>query len=169
MKAFQKGKLVLVALVLVLAGTSAVYAWGPCGGANKCAYSGKAAGPPGDKLVPELPELTDAQKEQLGALRQAFVLDTADLKGELFAKTQKLDVLLDAEKPDVKEIKALVKSISELNATLMEKEIDHKLKVKEIAPELGKAFGKGKKFQGRQWAMCGRQGKCNGPQGCGWR
>lgn len=166
MKVFQHGKMILVSLVLVLVGTSAVYAWGPCGGQSNCAYSGKAAGPPGDKLVPEL---TEAQKEKLKALRQAFVTDTADLRGELFAKTQKLDVILDAAKPDVKEINSLVKRISAINTTLLEKEIDHKLKVKEIAPELGKAFGKGKKFQGRNWAMKGRQGRSNGPQGNCWR
>lgn len=169
MKAFKKGKMVLVALVLVLVGTSAGYAWGPPGGgaATNCAYSGQAMGPSGDKA---LPELTDEQQEKLTALRQSFITDTADLKGELFAQTQKLDVLLDAEKPDVKEVKSLVKRISEINATLMEKEIDHKLKVKEIAPELGK-LRKGKRFQGRQWAMSGMQGGSGfyGPSGYCWR
>ena len=108
--------------------------------------------------------LTAAQKQQLAALRQKFIDDTAQLRINLNDKSKDLDILLTTSSPDMKAVKKLIREISDLKASLMEKVVDHQLEVRKIAPELGR----GGLFHGGFGRMFDDDGLI-GPHGPCWR
>ncbi len=137
MQSIRIKKTTLLALVVSVALVSSAYAWGPEG---KCPGKGNVEGQqvqcPGKCFKNDRTALTDEQKEQLDALRQKLIDETAETRIALIAAKKNLNIILETSDPGKKEIKALIKEITELKATLMEKQINHQLEARKIAPEL---------------------------------
>ena len=82
--------------------------------------------------------LTTDQQNKLNTLRQKFIDETAATRAKLMKEQQKLRNEMTSSVPDRNKIKLLVKKISGLRETLMEKRIDFRLDARKIAPFIGK-------------------------------
>jgi zinc resistance-associated protein len=131
----------LITLLLVVAASSSAFAWGmggdcPCPQAFACGIGGCPGG--------EVParweakdDLTSEQKDQLAALNQKFIDDTAETRIALNTAYKNLAVLMRTSDPNRKNIQSVLKEISALSATLMEKQVDYQLEARKIAPDAG--------------------------------
>jgi Spy/CpxP family protein refolding chaperone len=145
MKLFNKNKTTLAALLFLLVCTTSVYAWGdrgqcngcPCSPDYACGISGRCPGGGFPDRLEGRDDLTSEQKEQLIALRQKVMDDTAETRIALNTASKNLEILMGTSEPDKKAIQSLLKEISTLSATLLEKQINHQLEVRKIAPGLG--------------------------------
>jgi zinc resistance-associated protein len=107
--------------------------------------------------------LTPEQAAQVFDLRHQFMNDTADLRKQMFVKRAELGQLWKADKPDEAAITAKQQELTALKSQLQEKATPMRLKLKEIAPELGEyGFGPGMGFRGK-----GKRGPGMGPRGMG--
>jgi len=102
--------------------------------------------------------LTEEQQAQLEVLHDDFYADTAQIRHELWAKTDELGILLDRSEPDLKTAKALQKDISELRGRMAQKRLERDIEARKIAPDasLGRRHGKGP--HGRRHMMGGQGG-----------
>lgn len=134
MKILSINKTALVTLLFTLVCVSSVYAW-DLEGRPRC----KRAMDEGSEGIVGL---TSEQKDQLATLFQKFIDDTAETRIELNTARANLEIILATSEPDKKAIKTLIQKITDLEAKLMEKEINHQLEVKKVAPGLthGKMF-----------------------------
>ena len=101
--------------------------------------------------------LTDEQVSQLEELQESFYADTADIRHELWAKTDQLDILLNRSNPDADKAKSLQKEISDLRGQMAQKRLQRNMEARKIAPEA--SIGRS-----GQWHGCGRHMK-KGPGG----
>ena len=83
--------------------------------------------------------LTTEQQNKLNTLRQKFIDETASARTKLIKEQQILRKEMTSSQPDRNKIKLLVKKISGLRETLMEKRINFRLDVRKIAPLIGNA------------------------------
>jgi Spy/CpxP family protein refolding chaperone len=95
--------------------------------------------------------LSQEQIDKLDAERQAFWSATADLRQQIRQKSLEQRAELAKKEPDAGRLKALQQEISALGAQLDQKEIDHLLAMRKIAPE-------GFMGMGYSGAMAGRHG-----------
>jgi len=102
----------------------------------------------------------DMSKEQIMKLdkeRDAFYKATEDLRQEIYQKELELRSELSRANPDAKKAASLQKEISELEARLNQKQIDHMIAVKKISPNAGRGFmergsrGYGSSYNGSCW------------------
>ncbi|MFZ5563277.1 MAG: Spy/CpxP family protein refolding chaperone [Thermodesulfobacteriota bacterium] len=144
-------KILIVGMcIIALAVASTGFAWGPdrggdCPGKRSpgagCNQKGGAWGL----------NLSDEQREKIDGLRQKFIDESAALRIQINTASEKVALLMETSKPDKQAVKNAVKELSDLQAQLVQKHIDHVLAVKEVVPEAGKRMG----FQGT--------GMMNGP------
>ncbi|MDY6823935.1 MAG: periplasmic heavy metal sensor [Thermodesulfobacteriota bacterium] len=165
----KHNRIFIMTLALTFISAAAALAWGPRGGMHQRGYNSGYNAPP---CAYYETSLTTDQRQQVDQLREQFLKDTADLRIELNAKSEKLSLLLDAADPDKRAIKNLTGEISQLKQTLMEKRVDHQLAVKAVAPELnttrgfglhhgyGTGYGMGRGFQGPMGPGYGGPGNC---------
>lgn len=101
--------------------------------------------------------LTDAQREQLDSSREAFFTATQPLRQDLYAERLELEAELAKKTPNVKRAAAIQKKISDLEAVLEQKYLEHALFIRKISPELGRNCGGygGDRRYGRQMWPCG--------------
>ena len=99
--------------------------------------------------------LSPEQQDQLKALHQNFVDETASIKTQLFTKKGNMRILLNTSSPDAAELKNLAGEIADLKAKIMEKRIDFMLNAKKAAPDF--RFGRQAGFGGMHH---GKRGYC---------
>ena len=153
----KKG-VIITAIVFTFVLTTSALAWGP--GKGNCPNRGDGKG-----RYEWGVKLTDEQKKQMKGLHDKFVDETANLRIDIHAKSEKIRVLMETSSPDAGELKSLVKEVADLKGQLMANRVDFYLDAKKIAPD----SGMGKWFHGGGiWgAGCGFHGK-GGPKGsCG--
>jgi zinc resistance-associated protein len=92
--------------------------------------------------------LTDEQREQMGALDQKFFDQTAQVRTQMWAKKAELNVLMNTSNPDLEKAKALQKEISDLSAKMAQDRITLYAEAKKIDPDarFGQGWGRGKGF-----------------------
>ncbi len=115
-----------------------------------------------------IPNLTDAQREQIRALRLKHLKEVLPVESELRVKKLELAGLWDAEKLDTKAIVAKVKEIGELRNKLELARVQHKIEVyKLLTPEQRKLWrGGGGIGRGMMRRMRrGFPGGCHGQEG----
>lgn len=83
-------------------------------------------------MASEMPQLTDAQREQLQSLRIKHLKEIMPLETEIRIKELELQTLWDAEKLDSKAIIAKVKELSELRNKLELTRTNHRLEIAQI-------------------------------------
>ena len=96
--------------------------------------------------------LSPEQQDQLKALHQNFIDETAATKTELSSKRANMRILLDTSAPDAAQLKRLSGEIADLKAKIMEKRIDFMLNAKKVAPDFrfGAYAGFGGMHQGKR-------------------
>ena len=97
--------------------------------------------------------LTDEQRQQLDAERQAFRESTQDLRQDIYQKRLELKAELAKREPDAKKASSIQKEISKLNSQMDQKRLDHVLRVKKINPGFTGDCGRGGRGGrgGRSW------------------
>jgi len=158
----RKTGIIIAAIMFTFVATTSSFAWGPghgkCGneGPNREGYKGSYEW--GAKL-------TDEQKKEMKVLHDKFVDETANLRIDIHAKSEKVRILMETSDPDGEEVKSLVKETADLRGQLMAKRVDFYLDAKKIAPDarMGKWFHGGSK-----WGMgCDFYGKGGPKKSCG--
>ncbi|MGD8775885.1 MAG: periplasmic heavy metal sensor [Syntrophobacterales bacterium] len=86
--------------------------------------------------------LTENQSGDLARLEQKFYNDTAQLRDQIWSKTEELNTLLNSADPDVKKVKSLQKEITDLRAKMDRQRLDFELEARKIAPN-GGYYGRG--------------------------
>lgn len=109
-------------------------------------------------------ELSPDQRNELSKLDQEFYNNTAEVRRQIWNKSDELDVLLNTPDPDPSKAKALQQEISELKAKMAEQRMDYELTARKIAPE-GAARGYGRGY-GRHMRGHGPRGGGYGPGSC---
>jgi zinc resistance-associated protein len=77
---------------------------------------------------------------------EAFYRDTAEIREQIRTKSAELDALLNSPNPDLEKARSLQKEISELQAKMDEKRLNHELEERKRNPEARSGWGYG---QGR--------------------
>lgn len=142
--------LITVILIISLMAGSA-FAWGHGKGRNE---SGNCMGYAGQNADINL---TQEQKDQLSALRQAFIDDTYETRAAKFSTRHEMKMLMETSNPDRAKLIQLSDELLTLEKELRDKKIDFGLKVKEIAPELTGFNGRG---PGKGCGKMGMRGGC---------
>ena len=84
--------------------------------------------------------LSREQIEKLQKENEAFYKDTEKLRDNLYQKELVLRDELAKEKPDAGKAQTLQKELSDLRAKFDQKQIDHQLQIRQIAPEAGRGW-----------------------------
>jgi len=95
----------------------------------------------------------------LDKLYQRFYDETAQLRDEIWAKSEELNIVLSSPSPDAEKAKALQKEISDLRAKLAQSRINLRLEQRKITPKgyYGRRYGRGSR---------GHHMRGYGPGGC---
>lgn len=93
--------------------------------------------------------LTQEQRSKLEQLDRKFYDETATLRDQIWEKSAELNALLNGYNPDSEKVKALQRELSDLRATLDEKQLTYELEIRKIIPEprSGREYGRG--YHGR--------------------
>lgn len=99
--------------------------------------------------------LTTEQQEQIEKLHKKFRDDNADTIKQLMTKRFDLNTILDSDKPDADNARAIQKEISDLNAKLAQKRIDLYIETRKINPntKFGMGAGRGRCMMGGMMGM----------------
>jgi len=121
-----------------------------------------------NKIVQErLANLTPEQQEklkELKELRKKFTNKTADTRNEMMKKYIDLRAIIQSDKPDVGDAKAIQKDISKLQAKIAQARIELIIEAKKIAPDrpFGRGFRKGAGMRGMRRGMRPNKGMMPG-------
>ncbi len=85
-------------------------------------------------------DLSDDEVKTLERERKSFFKATQDLRQDIYAKELALKSELVKENPDADKARTLQKEISDLEAKIGQKRIDHMIKMKKINPNAGRNF-----------------------------
>jgi zinc resistance-associated protein len=99
-------------------------------------------------------DLNDDEIEQLEKERESFFKATENLRQDIYRMDLELRSELAKDNPDTKKAGKIQKEISDLEAKVDQKRIEHMIKMKELNPNMDKGYGPG---QGRKYS---RGGNC---------
>ena len=85
--------------------------------------------------------LSDEEIEALEKERTSFYKATEDVRRNIYSKDLELRSELAKENPNLNKAKQLQKEISDLEAKMDQKRLDHKIKMRKIVPDAGRGFG----------------------------
>ena len=162
----KKSFTIISTLLIISLLAGAAFAWGPGkgrrsgnGDTNACYNCPGQTGQAGTS------DLTKEQTDQLTVLRQKLIDNTYAEKSAKMAKTQEIRLLMQTSNPDRAKLSQLSNDVLELDKQIMDKQIDHQLEVKKIAPQLsgfrGMGFGKGPGMKSSKRGQ-GRSQRCGG-------
>lgn len=89
------------------------------------------------------PDLTEKEFEQFKAEKEAFHNAVKDLQREKMQQHLELRSEMAKKNPDQKKAFAIQKNLSELNAKIDQKRLEHRFRLKNIHPDLGSMMGHG--------------------------
>ena len=116
-------------------------------------------------------DLSEEDYRKMEEQRKAFFEGSDKLRQELHRKNLELESEFAKETPDAAKASAIQKDISQLQADLDQKRIDHRLKMREINPKAGKGYhgrGYGRGMGGPGRGKGGYHMRGYGPGAC-WR
>ena len=85
-------------------------------------------------------DLNDEEFKSLDKERTAFIKETDKIRQSLYSKELELRSELLKENPDAGKATGLQKELSELEAKLAQKRIDHMIKVRKVNPNVGRRY-----------------------------
>ena len=119
----------LVATVLFIAGSSIAYAQCPKNdGKDRMPVQGEKM--EGHHMM--IPDLTDAQKEQMRSLHTSHMKEIQPLQNEIGEKQARLHTLQTADKVNMAEINALIEDIGNTRIQIMKKKAAHHQKIRSM-------------------------------------
>ena len=137
--------LVMITIVAIIGfGTYAFAGWGMGYGHHGGRHYGPGwhhegwSGPGG--YGPMMGDWSDSEIDKFENERNTFFRATENLRQELDAKGLELETELYKENPDTQKAANLQKEISNLEAKLEQKRIDHMVKMRKINPNAGRGF-----------------------------
>jgi Spy/CpxP family protein refolding chaperone len=93
-------------------------------------------------------EMSKEQYQQFEQKREAFFKETQDLRANLYEKKRELQNELGKDEPDSSKASGLQKKISELQAQLDQKRVDHMVEMRKVTPNAGREFMRGGPMMG---------------------
>lgn len=95
--------------------------------------------------------LTEEQRTKLTELDKKFYDETAEIRDNLWKKSNELNTLLDNKDPDIVKEKTLQKEISDLSPELDSKGLEYQVEARKIVPEAryGGGYGRGYRYHMR--------------------
>ena len=173
----KKALILITSLIAVGLLSTYAFSWGT--GKGMGGYGGGANCPGIDRNA--YTDLTDAQKDELAALRQKFIDDTYELRASMMQKHNEIRLLMETSQPDRTKLSRLNTELSDLMKQLQEDRIDFMLAAKKVAPELrfGRNMGQGfrsgndrgncpRGFSGKGYDQNQRRRHGGGGQGMNW-
>ena len=159
----KKSIIIISSLLMVSLVTGSVFAQGTGKGQRMgSGYNQDCRGYGGQGIFNDL---SKEQRNELSALRQAFIDETYEVRAAKFQKQQEMKMLMETSEPDRAKLGKLSQEITDLQKQVSDKRIDFRLAAKKIVPELamGRGFGQG---HGKSLKRGGQRG-CQG-QGNNW-
>ena len=95
-------------------------------------------GSPGYRYM--MGDLSDEEIQKMDQQREAFFKGTEDLRQQIYEKRLALESEFAKKNPDAKNAASLQKDISELQAQIDQKRIDHIIEMRKINPNAGRGF-----------------------------
>lgn len=141
-----KGIVILAAIAMVGLVATAYAGWGDGYGHRGRGWGHMGWGGPG--YGGDYPDLTDEQRQAMEQERRAFIKDTDDLRQNLYAKELELRSELAKDDADAQKAAAIQKDISNLEAELDQKRLDHVVKMKKVNPDAGRGYMAGGRGRG---------------------
>ena len=92
--------------------------------------------------------LTEDQITQLNNLQKKFYDETADIREQMWAKSNELNTALNSSEPDADRVKALQAEINDLRAQMSDARVDYELEAKKINPDGNSTRGVGPRMSG---------------------
>lgn len=134
MKRLLSGKslAVLAALAIIGSATVAVADWGSSFGRRGCDGGGYHRGP-----YMQGTDVTDEQIQKFDEERAKFYRMTQDVRQQLYEKELSLRAEFAKKNPDAAKAASIQKEISELNSKMDQMQLEHRLEMKKIDPNLG--------------------------------
>jgi len=160
MNNFAKAVTVVAIAGIVGFAATSFAGWGRGGG--NCQGQGSGWGQRGVAPSGYQGNLSDEQITRLDKERQAFFVETRNLRENLYQKELELRSELAKEDPDAQKAAGLQAEISDLTAQLDQKRIDQRLKMQKENPEFfaGRGYGMGRGYgQGSGGMGRGFQGR----------
>lgn len=162
--------IMVVTLVFILGSAASVMAyrggggpgqggWGCPGGGYGCKGDGPGAGW-------GMGNLSQEDAEKMNQLRQQFFEENEALRSQVRSKRFELQSEMVKENPDVAKAKSIQKELSDLEAQLDQKHIEHRIEMQKINPYAGRGYGMG---FGPRGPRGGRGGFGGGYGGGCWR
>lgn len=151
----SKAIMVVMILAIVGFGTYAFAGWGMDYSRSGSGHQGRGlhqGGWGGHGYM--MGNLSDDEIEQIEKERESFFKATENLRQDIYRKDLELRGELAKENPDIKKAEKMQKEMSDLEAKIDQKRIEHMIKMKKINSNMGKGYGPG---QGRGY---GRGGYC---------
>jgi len=133
----------LVILVVSLAGFGGTaMAYRGMGGCGSSGGLGWHKGGDGPGIADEL---TDDEIQKLNDERKTFLNETKELRNDIYAKDLELRAEIAKKNPDTEKAAKIQKELSNLNAELDQKMLQHRIRMKKICPaaERGCMYGPG--------------------------
>ena len=91
-------------------------------------------------------QMSKEQYKQFEQKREAFFKETQDLRANLYEKERELQSELAKAEPDAAKASGLQKEISERQAQLDQKRIDHRVDMRKVAPHAGRGSMSGGRY-----------------------
>ena len=114
--------------------------------------------------------LTDEQRAQIDAEREAYFEATKEQRQDIFTKHQALKAEIAKRQPDEKVVENIQKEISELQAGLDQKRLKHIMAIRKINPDAGRGFFMdGRGHHGKGYHSGKGSGMGNGAGDCPYR
>ena len=89
-------------------------------------------------------DLSDDEIAAMEKERNSFIEATENLRQDIYRNDLELRSELAKENPDIKKAGKIQKEISDLEAKIEQKRIEHMIKMKKINPNMGKGYGSGR-------------------------
>jgi len=156
-----KGIVILAAIATVGLVATAYAGWGDGYGHRGRGWNHMGWGGPG--YGGDYPDLTDEQRQAIEQERRAFLKETDDLRQNLYTKELELRSELAKADADAQKAAAIQKDISNLEAELDQKRLDHVVTMKKVNPDAGRGYMMG--GRGRGGRMGYGPGAGGGPGG----
>jgi Spy/CpxP family protein refolding chaperone len=140
--------IIAVASVAVIGFAINVFAHGGLGWGGGRGHHGQGWHHRGDYGPGYDDQMSKEQYQQFEQKREAFFKDTRDLRANLYEKERELQNELAKDEPDAANASGLQKEISELQAQLDQKRIDHMIEMRKLNQNAGREVMRRGKMMG---------------------
>ena len=142
----KRGLIVIAVVFTLVAASGSAFAWGHGKGNNRGNCPGWVDSNSSDqdarcRKPGPWADLSQEQRDQLKALHQSFVDDTADARIIMLTKHEEMRIIMKTSNPDHERLSQLNKELGDLKIQIGEKRLTMMIQAKKIAPDLDMGRG----------------------------